>query len=358
MRPLRLTAITGLSTFAAVWLWVAMMPMAFMDAEYPSWRAKQLLLEQCKLGDTVILGDSRAAADIMPRRLPFDASNLAVGGGEAIEAYAAITRALACPHPPAHVIISFVPVHFAELDLFWRRSVRYGHFTAAEIRDLREASFLSGDMSIYASNPINELPLRVRDWLYQARFPTLYFASLIHGGGFVRWFRNQRILQETLTAKGHYFFGTDDGSDIVASEGHLNAFQPLPILDQYFSRLLTLLDERGIDTEFVAMPLNDATWRHVRPEVRDQFVAYLASYEHRFKRFHVAGDVMPHWPDRYFGDQFCHLNRVGAERFSDQLAQRLQAAPPSTQNEAQNGWLSDTAPNASFRVAPISKRGS
>jgi hypothetical protein len=358
MPRLRLAAATGIVTFAAVWLWVATMPIAFMDAEYPSWRAKQLLLERCALGDTVILGDSRAAADIMPRRLPFDASNLAVGGGEAIEAYTAMNRALACPRPPRRVIISLVPVHFAQRDLFWQRSVRYGHFSATEIRDLRAASQRTGDMSVYAGNPINEFPLPVRDWLYGARFPSLYFASLIHGGGFLRWARNQRILQETLAAKGHYFFGTDDGSDTVASEGHLDEFRPLPILDDYFSRLLALLDERGIDAEFVAMPLNDATWRHVRPEVRDQFVAYLAAYERRFKRFHVVGDVMPHWPDRFFGDRFCHLNRAGAERFSDQLAQRLQAAPPNTQNEAQNGWLSDTEPDASFSVAPISKRGS
>ena len=73
MRYLRRAA-TSASSFAVVWLWVATMPMAFMDAEYPSWRAKQVLTERCDLGETIILGDSRAAADIMPRRLPFRAT--------------------------------------------------------------------------------------------------------------------------------------------------------------------------------------------------------------------------------------------------------------------------------------------
>lgn len=334
------------------------MPMAFMDAEYPSWRAKQVLTERCNLGETIILGDSRAAADIMPRRLPFRASNLAVGGGEAVEAYTAMVHALGCPRLPARVIISIVPTHFVYHDLFWERSVRYGLMSASDIAGLRQASHQTGDLSLYGSNPIDAFPLPIRDLLYRARFPALYFANLVHGGGFLRWSRNQRILQDTLAAEGHYFFGTDNGSDIVAAEGHLKAFQALPILDHYFNELLSLLNNRGIDAEFIAMPMNDATWRRIHPQVRDQFDAYLQSYERRYPRFRVTGDIMPHWPDRFFGDQFGHLNQEGAERFSDQLAQRLQAAPPSTQNEAQNGWLSETEREASASVAPISKRGS
>ena len=44
--------------FGLVWLWVFAVPMAFLDPEYPSWRAKQILLSDCDLGDIVILGDS------------------------------------------------------------------------------------------------------------------------------------------------------------------------------------------------------------------------------------------------------------------------------------------------------------
>ena len=80
---------------------------------------------------------------------------------------------------------------------------------------------------------------------------------------------------------------------------------------------------------------------------------------------------MPHWPDALFGDGFAHLNPDGAARFSAGLGrclgenelsaeciQRLQDAPPSTQNEAQYGWFNDTAPDASISVRPSSKRGS
>src|SRR3954466_15713584 len=79
MAYLRLFALSAIVSFGLAWAWVIMMPMAFMDPEYPSWRAKQLMLKQCDLGDGIILGDSRAAVDIAPKRLPMRATNLAVG---------------------------------------------------------------------------------------------------------------------------------------------------------------------------------------------------------------------------------------------------------------------------------------
>ena len=151
----------------------------------------------------------------------------------------------------------------------------------------------------------------------------------------------------------------------------MREFRPLPVLEWYFNRVLERLDAHGIPAVFIAVPMNDATARKVAPGVRTAFRAWLAGYEARYPGFRVAGDVMPHWPDAFFGDGFAHLNRDGATRFSNGLercldqpmpwagcVQRLQAAPPSTQNEAQYGWFNDTAPDASTSVRPSSKRGS
>ncbi len=357
-RYLRLMALSAVLSFSLIWVWVAAMPMAFMDAEYPSWRAKQVMLDHCDLGEAIILGDSRAAADILPDRLPFRVTNLAVGGGKAIEALAALTRALACPTAPRLVVISLDPGHFSRPDMFWDRSVRFGLITDAEIAGLRAASRQTGDGSVYQPRPADGMPALLRDWMYRVRFPSLYFSNLAHAGGGFRWWRNQRVLAATLAARGQYYFGTAHGSDRVALDGHLDAFRPLPILDHYFDRLLALLEQHGISSRFIAMPVNQATWEVARPAVREAFMAYLKAYERRYKHFRVVSEIMPHWPDRLFGDEYCHLNPAGAERFSDQLVQRLQEAPPRTQNEAQNGWLSAIGADASARVVPISKRGS
>jgi hypothetical protein len=358
LRYFVLMAASALLSLGLVWGWAATMPMAFMEAEYPSWQAKRLMLDRCDLGDTIILGDSRAAADILPTRLGFAATNLAIGGGEPIEALALLTRAMACPSPPRRVILSFDAGHFVRPDLFWERSVRFGFLASDDIAALRAISAATGDQSVYEEHHADGLPSRLRDWLAVRRFPYYDFASLTQGGGFLRINRNLRLLRETLAARGHYSFGINEGSDLVAVEGHLDDFRPLPVLDHYFDALLTQLDRHGIETLFLPMPINDATWRAVNPALRDEFAGYLAGYATRYRRFHIAGEVMPHWPNQFFGDGFCHLNPDGARRFSDELAQRLQAAPPSTQKDAQNGWFNATGRNASASVVPISKRGS
>jgi hypothetical protein len=75
------------------------MPLAFLDPEYPAWLAKEQMLARCDLGQVLVVGDSRAAVDIEPTLLPVRATNLAVGGGESIEAYSVVRRALACATP-------------------------------------------------------------------------------------------------------------------------------------------------------------------------------------------------------------------------------------------------------------------
>ena len=368
-RYFAVVAIVAMLTFAAVWAWVLAMPLAFLEPEYASWRAKQVLLERCNLGDVLILGDSRAVVGIIPARMAVRATNLAVGGGEAIEAYTALTRALTCPEKPKLVVLSIDAVHLSQPDLFWERTMRFAFLNATELADLRDASRALGDYSVYEERHTDGIPSWLRDRLSLAHFPPYYFASLIEGRLLWRWRHNEAGLATSIAARGQYYFGTANGSSVVAAEGKLEEFRPLPILDRYFDHILTLLAERGIPSIFIAMPMNETTARAIRPEVRDGFAAWLAGFEARYPGFRVSGPVVRAWPDRWFGDGFSHLNPAGAERFStskdfraaisEALGGRkrmaipahpaaplaavvrpadyhlLQAAPPNTQNDAQ-----------------------
>jgi hypothetical protein len=275
--------------------------------------------------------------------------------------------------PPRLVIISFDMSHFIRPDLFWERSARFGWLNAAELETLRRDSFALHDMSLWQEAANDGLPPSLRGMLTTARFPPLYFGSLVKGGVFFRLWRNQAALRATLEARGYYSFGTEPGSHAVAFEGSLRSFKPSPLLDQYFQRMLESLAAHQIPAVFVALPVNEATFHAVRPAVQGAFAAYLADYASRFSGFRLDGPVLPHWPDRYFGDAFSHLNHEGAIRFSRELAarlstspdaapgmadHRLHAAPPSTQNDAQNGWFSATGRAASVKLRPSSKSGS
>ena len=370
-RFLTITAGVFVASFGLIWAWVLAMPLAFLDPEYPSWRAKQAFLTACDFGEILVLGDSRAATGIMPAKFPRLTTNLAVGGGEAIEALSVLNRAARCPTPPKQVILSLDAVHFTHPDLFWERTVKFGFVTADDVRTLRDVSHRLRDLSVYEIRHTDGLPSSWRDTMYQVRFPSLYFSSLVKGGLFLRWFRNRAALEDGMASRGQYFFGTASGSSMVAADGNLKTFQPLPVLAWYFDQVLEQLAARGIPVVFVSVPMNEATAHAVDPSVTAAFTAWLIAHETRFPGFKVVGQAMPHWPDRFFGDGFAHLNPEGAERFSMGLGfcfqhmpvsaacvQRLQDAPPSTQNDAQYGWFNDTGTDASFNVPPSSKRGS
>ncbi|HUB43760.1 MAG TPA: hypothetical protein VMB73_02135 [Acetobacteraceae bacterium] len=317
---LLLQAAVAAGCFALVWLWVAAAPMAYLDPEYPVWRAKLAMLRRCDLGQVLIVGDSRAAVDVIPARLPAPVTNLAVGGGMPVETYIVVKRALSCPVPPRRVVISLDAAHFALADLFWERSVSFGFVGPSDLAMLRRVARETGDESLTVPKRPDGLPYWLRARLYAWGFPSLHFASLAKGGLILRLWRNRATLAQTLAARGQYFFGRDAGSSVVASEGHMTAFAPLPLLDRYFDRMLALLAARGIPVDFVAMPMNEATAHAVRPEVRAAFAAYLARYAARYANFHIIGPPMPAWPDRYFGDEFSHLNPEGAALFSTGFA--------------------------------------
>jgi hypothetical protein len=337
LRPapyLLLQAAVAAMCFGLVWLWVAAAPMAYLDPEYPVWRAKLGMLRRCDLGQVLVVGDSRAAVDVIPALLPAPVTNLAVGGGMPVETYIAVKRALACPLPPQRVVISLDAAHFVLPDLFWERSVSYGFVTPSDLAMLRRVARETGDASLTVPKRPDGLPFWLRARLYAWRFPSLHFASLAKGGIFLRLWRNRAILAQTLAARGQYFFGRDAGSAVVASEGNMTAFAPLPVLDRYFDLTLSLLAARGIPVDFVAMPMNEATAHAVRPEVRAAYAAYLARYAARYPDFHVIGPPMPAWPDRYFGDEFSHLNPDGAALFSTDFAACMRELLASTRKGA------------------------
>ena len=151
----------------------------------------------------------------------------------------------------------------------------------------------------------------------------------------------------------------------------MRAFHPLPVLERYFSDLLDQLAARGIPVTFLSMPMNEATAHAVDPEVRAGFRAWLAGYEARYPGFRVVGEVMPHWPNAFFGDGFSHLNPAGAALFnsglgpcleasavSDACVHRLQAAPPNRGDTSRREGFTRTEPDAPDNARPDVKRGS
>lgn len=304
---------------ALLWLWVAVAPLAYLDREYPPFLAKRSMLDACDLGRVLILGDSRAASDIVPNLLPVPATNLAIGGGGPVEAYYLLRRALRCPAPPHSILLSFNAQHLSHADTFWERSVRLGLLEGGEAAEAALVSDALGDYAL--GEHVNDgLPDRVRAWLYRLRFPGFYAASVLRAGAVLRYAENRALLDAALRARGHYLFGTARASSGIAMEGWMTRFEPRPVLDRHLRALLRMASAAGIAVRFVAMPVNEPTFAASSPAMRAQFAAYLAALASEYPGVTVAPDAMPHWPDRFFGDDYSHLNEAGAALATARLA--------------------------------------
>ena len=319
------------AALSLVWVYVVNLPMAFLDDEYPRWAAKRALLGSCDTGDVLILGDSRAAVAIAPRQIATRVTNLALAGSSSIEAYTVAERALRCPRLPRRVILSLSPIQLTGAGTLWDKSVRYRLLGWPELKTLLDVSHQAGDYSAFSFEDRDGLPPFLKALVHGIRFPSLYFNSLVQNGVILRLKSNEAILRDVTAARGQYFFLPQpfDPSRAFTPEVAMSRIAPPPVLDAYMGRLLDLLEHKGIQVDFVAMPINASSGGRIGSTVRGDLDRYLRALEQRYPNFHVLGDTLPSWPDPYFNDTLAHFNTHGTEVFSNRLAACLDAAGSS-----------------------------
>lgn len=315
-RYLRCFAAVAGTIFLLLWAFVALLPTAVLDEEYPVWSAKQDMIKACDLGSTIVLGDSRAVAGIIPALLPMRTTNLAFGGGTPVETYYAARHALRCPDKPARAIVSISMFKFVEEDIIWERTMRFGFLSAAELHAVEAEADALRDPALRLAANLNHVPAAALGWLYLARFPPLYFNSLMCGCPRYRYRENRRIEAAVLRTRGYSTFPPPITPDRIGVEALFDAFTPSPLLDHYFDKLIALLVSHGIQVDLVAAPINRSTFDRISPAVRQQFDRYFRSYAARYPGVRLVGTTLPRWPDRYFSDVYQHMTPAGATLFS------------------------------------------
>ncbi len=321
-------AITALLSLAVAWVFTARFQDGFLDPEFGMWRAKEHLVATCDLGDTLILGDSRAVAGFVPAELG-DATNLALGGASPIEMYFMAERALRCPNAPRRVILSFSPpLLIDDTNYYWPRTALFGFLSDAQMDAVRRTARAVGDTSLYPAPNVGDLDARLTDWLYAHHFPSYAVSSVVNARGFGRLAENHRFYDEVLRTRGHHLYGTNSGFDVPADEAFLTRFKPSPLTDVYMRRLIAALAARGAEVLYIPAPLNEATTSRMDPAVVRQISAYLDGLQARFANFRLIGPAVVSYPDKLFGDAH-HLNAQGARLFSAGVAAELAALPVS-----------------------------
>jgi hypothetical protein len=319
-RFLLAAAFTVVAVLAPLWTLTSDFRAGFLAPEYGMWVEKLAWVQDCHFAPTVVLGDSRMVAGVVPRELG-DATNLALGGASPIETYFTMQHAFACPNPPRRVIVSFSPSQLEATDYYWPRTALFGYLSFAELEQVRRESRRIGDKTLYGTQNIGDFDAILTNWLYAHHFPSYYMSSLVNGRIVGRLGAYRAIQQEVAETGGHHLYGQAHGTNDIAEEAHMTTFRAQPLLDDYFAKLLAMCQQSGAEVYYVAAPWSAVTYDRASPEALRQIGDYVHGLAQRFPNLHVIAPVN-RMADKYFGDPY-HLNAAGAERFTAQIAASL-----------------------------------
>lgn len=336
----------------STWIYTTKYPLYFQESGYTVWSSKYEFIQECDFGSTVLLGDSRAQSAFMPNRLEQKATNLSFGAATPIELYITATHVFECKNVPKRMLISLASVEFLLIQKFlWENGARYGFFSFSDLRGVAAAEKAIGDTAVNGTATRDGANGLMRDALYGFHFPSIYFNSLVQSRVFGRHSQNVQLLATARQARGFLPFASQGtGAHPGREVGHAE-FDPLPIQDYFFDRLLSMAKQRGVALDFVAAPISATTSAEMTPAFRDGFERYLRQYEERYPNFHVVSPLFYTVPTEMFADTD-HLNVSGAQFFTGRLASclaDLQARTigiDQTWNCASLGSPTATSPNA------------
>jgi len=327
------------AVLAVFWFIAADLGMGFLPAEYAIWKARHQLVADCKLSPTIILGDSRAAAGLLPSRIK-GATNLALGGGTPVEMYYISKDILKCPRTARRVIISMSPGQAVSSSYFWDRTGLYGVLTFDDLEEIRLRSRALNDTNIYGPPKFGDLDAVIGNVLHAVDFPSYDTSYIIRHYVIGRLRDNRKVAAETLAANGQHYYGGENGSDGIADDAKLTRFVPSALLGEYFGRMLDDYEAHGIGVYFIGVPMNEATYDRMNPDVINGFQAYLVSLAAAHPNFKVIGSAVASLDNRYFGDS-THLNAKGAELVSQKVGALFVAERDDMRSEAQSRVFSD-----------------
>jgi hypothetical protein len=309
---------SAVASFALVWLYVVAFPLAYHGDTYVDTRVQQRRLAACDLGQVAVFGDSSAEAAIVPNLISVSTSNFALPGTKPIETWFAVERAMRCPVPPRVVVIAHSAHMFTEPDLIWSQDGLDAVLDLDERREVERVAAQLHDPASLEPVPADGLSAGARDWAYEARFPPMFFASLVDAVVAVRWSANRDLVVYLGQTRGHRLFGKADGSSQLSSEGEMTGFKATALVDYYFTKTLGLLDAREVEVIYLSPPLNQTTHDRIGDGLAAEFRDYLRRTSRGLRHVHIMDDVLPCWPDAFFGDK-AHLNGPGAEAYSREV---------------------------------------
>ena len=307
--------------------YTALNPMGYMDEEYPSWKYVKDVetgrISPVDKGNAVlILGDSRAMADIVTEDLGENYVNLGMGGATSIEMYYTLRNYIKHNGAPKRVFIMFAPFHYSYMDNYRTRTVYFHHLGFLDALTVYRKGVGREVRDDSAKDALSETDLSYILSSYM-RLPNIYLPALINSKAFNRMGINRELYNEQVTQRGHALYGTMDGCDYLNYEAtytQMERGREHRMITRYFALLLKLCEDNDIETTVLQAPMNEASYN----ALDNGYVSEYTSYMEQFKNDNPGMSFelsIPCYDNAYFGDS-SHLNEKGAKIYTGELLDR------------------------------------
>ncbi len=306
--------------------YTALFPAAYMDAEYPSWvytkaivsKKQPVLTGAADEADMIlILGDSRAMADLIPRELGGSAQNLALGGATTIEMYYVLSDYLSNHDAPSTAVILFAPFHYSYMDNFWQRTVYFNYLSIPQMLEVfANAKTVSSETVLQEHYWIDSLS-------YRFRLPNKYLPALINSRLYGRFDENSASYQNLCAENGHGLFGTADGSSDLNYEVNYTEMKTsgdAALIALYFDKLLALCAEYNICAIVEQPPMNEASFEKLQESYLNEYSIYIEERQTKYPSFSINSTITC-YENVFFGDA-SHLNEKGALSFTRDIKEK------------------------------------
>lgn len=315
---LRLALLAALAT-----VFLVLLPKRwYLGHEYARW---ELLFEEMENGDgkrpaNLILGDSRPEMGLSALRL--NAKNFGLGGASPVEGYYFLRKMGNWVIDTLY--LSYAPFHLQSMDCFYTRSDYYDFIDEGFVKEVKSLAESKRDTAFLRNN-WPWLDVLERDFPWRPSRELVKYVPTLRNLKNWRWhFEEGEAYREQMKSDGLSFLldsetcPRDSASPEVALEERQGGFQPSPVNDHYFQKLLALAAKRRIQVIWVNMPLSETT-RQTSQQYFADFDSYLRS------RLPKGSPIVPFttYDHCQFRD-FNHLDRQGAERFTRAMKSLLQ----------------------------------
>ncbi|MFN8254277.1 MAG: hypothetical protein U0W24_01225 [Bacteroidales bacterium] len=277
----------------------------------------QVLNGKIKIPEHKILffGDSRLETNVDVKQIP-GGWTYATGGSSPVEMYFALKRHLKLYPKPDTLIISFSPRTFVQAYSFWGYAVRNDFFS---YKDIKEISIENNHCK--SDTVIGNFPL-FKFLLYKFKYIGYYQSDLNYNHVFLAGKKNRKAIENFQAEKGAWIYpGLKDGCSELNFETSLNDFQPSCLLTAYFEKILQLCQQQGIPVLFLAMPVNESSFKNLNPKFLNDYKSFIKKTGERYPMFFISDEFFS-FPDELFGDE-SHLNQRGKEIYTKYLLNKI-----------------------------------